>query len=166
MNRSEALELLGYFSMLDLSIQERESILMDVFSENDEYESISNFGDPAYNLKIREYIKDKNKGVTNEYMATFLSKKIQKEVEVIGEQELLEPCPCCSYRTLEERGQYNICPVCFWEDDGSDSLERYSPANSMTLQDAKSNFLKWGVMDESFSDSKNKEALFMYPRLA
>ena len=26
-------------------------------------------------------------------------------------------CLCCGYRTLETRGEYDICPVCFWEDD-------------------------------------------------
>ncbi|MFG1660373.1 CPCC family cysteine-rich protein [Micromonospora chersina] len=27
-------------------------------------------------------------------------------------------CPCCGYLTLDERGGSEICPVCFWEDDG------------------------------------------------
>lgn len=29
-------------------------------------------------------------------------------------------CPCCGYRTLdfEPPGTYDICPICFWEDDG------------------------------------------------
>lgn len=26
-------------------------------------------------------------------------------------------CPCCGCLTLDERGAYDICPVCFWEDD-------------------------------------------------
>lgn len=26
-------------------------------------------------------------------------------------------CLCCGYRTLDERGIFDICPVCFWEDD-------------------------------------------------
>ena len=26
-------------------------------------------------------------------------------------------CLCCGYRTLDTRGEYDICPVCFWEDD-------------------------------------------------
>lgn len=26
-------------------------------------------------------------------------------------------CLCCGYRTLDERGAFDICPVCFWEDD-------------------------------------------------
>ena len=28
-------------------------------------------------------------------------------------------CPCCGYFTFEDKpnGNYDICPVCFWEDD-------------------------------------------------
>lgn len=26
-------------------------------------------------------------------------------------------CLCCGYRTLDTRSEYDICPVCFWEDD-------------------------------------------------
>lgn len=26
-------------------------------------------------------------------------------------------CLCCGYKTLSERGNYDICPVCFWEDE-------------------------------------------------
>ncbi len=26
-------------------------------------------------------------------------------------------CLCCGYRTLPARGDYDICPVCFWEDE-------------------------------------------------
>ena len=29
-------------------------------------------------------------------------------------------CPCCGHPTLSERGVYEICPECGWEDDGQD----------------------------------------------
>jgi hypothetical protein len=32
----------------------------------------------------------------------------------------LYPCPCCGERTLSERGGYDICGECGWEDDGQD----------------------------------------------
>jgi cysteine-rich CPCC protein len=32
-------------------------------------------------------------------------------------QRLPYRCPCCGYLTLPARGEYDICPVCFWEDD-------------------------------------------------
>ena len=31
-----------------------------------------------------------------------------------------EKCPCCGYPTLEERGIFEICKLCNWEDDGQD----------------------------------------------
>jgi hypothetical protein len=33
-------------------------------------------------------------------------------------------CPCCGQRTLSERGAYEICRVCRWEDDGQDDHDR------------------------------------------
>jgi hypothetical protein len=29
-------------------------------------------------------------------------------------------CPCCGYPTIVERGMYEICSLCAWEDDGQD----------------------------------------------
>lgn len=29
-------------------------------------------------------------------------------------------CPCCAYETLAEKSGFEICPVCFWENDGQD----------------------------------------------
>ncbi|MFC5475787.1 CPCC family cysteine-rich protein [Paraherbaspirillum soli] len=32
-------------------------------------------------------------------------------------KNILFPCPCCEQLTLSEIGAYEICSVCFWEDD-------------------------------------------------
>jgi hypothetical protein len=32
-------------------------------------------------------------------------------------------CPCCGKETLTERGVYEICAVCNWEDDGQDDYD-------------------------------------------
>jgi hypothetical protein len=29
-------------------------------------------------------------------------------------------CPCCKFKTLRGRGGFDVCPVCYWEDDGQD----------------------------------------------
>ena len=29
-------------------------------------------------------------------------------------------CPCCDHFTMEARAKWDICPVCYWEDDGQD----------------------------------------------
>ncbi len=59
------------------------------------------------------------------------------------------PCPCCGYRTLGERGGYDICPVCFWEDDGQDDHDadevRGGPNYELSLTQARKNFLAIGA---------------------
>jgi len=33
-------------------------------------------------------------------------------------------CPVCGYRTLgDSHGHFDICPVCFWEDDNLQCLD-------------------------------------------
>lgn len=58
-------------------------------------------------------------------------------------------CPCCDYISLPERGNYLICPICFWEDDGLDvdQLDQGSGPNHMTLREGRKNFLEIGACD-------------------
>jgi hypothetical protein len=55
------------------------------------------------------------------------------------------PCPCCGYRTLSEQGGYEICPVCFWEDDGAAPSEVSGP-NRISLAEAQHRFLSTGAV--------------------
>ncbi|MCP4915422.1 MAG: hypothetical protein GY913_00735 [Proteobacteria bacterium] len=62
-----------------------------------------------------------------------------------------EPCPCCGHLTLRERGGFEICPVCFWEDDGQDDVDAHvdrGGPNRGTLWEARSNFLELGACEE------------------
>lgn len=61
-------------------------------------------------------------------------------------------CPCCGYKTLDDEppGTHNICPICFWEDDG---LQFSNPnykggANRVSLKQGQKNFLKFGACEE------------------
>jgi hypothetical protein len=60
-------------------------------------------------------------------------------------------CPCCGHATLDERGDYDICPICFWEDDSSDSdrAEVHSGPNHMTLVEGRINFLRIGACEHA-----------------
>ena len=62
------------------------------------------------------------------------------------------PCPCCGFATLDERGGFEVCPVCFWEDDGQDNhdadLERSGP-NRLSLTAARRNYLEFGACERS-----------------
>lgn len=63
-------------------------------------------------------------------------------------------CPCCRSWTLPERGGYDICPVCYWEDDGQDEHDaeqvRGGPNSSFSLRDAQANYARFGAMEERF----------------
>ena len=55
-------------------------------------------------------------------------------------------CPCCGFRTLEERGMSEICPVCFWEDDGQDDHDAHIVRGGPNGQRRKGFFIgKTGV---------------------
>lgn len=62
-------------------------------------------------------------------------------------------CPCCGYFTLEEEGSYDVCPVCFWEDDTSQTRDpdMAGGANKVSLSDARENYLKYGACMEEFT---------------
>jgi hypothetical protein len=57
-------------------------------------------------------------------------------------------CPCCGYATLETRGDFEICPICFWEDDGQDDVdaaESKGGPNGSSLVEARRSFLLSGA---------------------
>ena len=56
-------------------------------------------------------------------------------------------CPCCGCYTLDEVAVYDICPVCFWEDDGTTGDHIFSP-NGISLDEGRANYLKLGVSKE------------------
>lgn len=67
-------------------------------------------------------------------------------------------CPCCGFYTLNERGKYEICPVCLWEDDG---VQTRAPgfsggANKADLANARSNFYSFGACEERLAGKGRK----------
>jgi len=62
-------------------------------------------------------------------------------------------CPCCGYKTLRSRGQDEICPVCFWHDDGQDDHDagttRGGPNYELSLTQARQNFRRIGAASEA-----------------
>lgn len=64
------------------------------------------------------------------------------------------PCHCCGFYTLKEEpnGSYEICPVCFWEDDlvQNRDPESWGGANVPSLNEARRNFRALGAMEARF----------------
>ena len=63
-------------------------------------------------------------------------------------------CPCCGNRTLSEEppGSYDICPVCWWEDDAVqfDDPDYAGGANVVSLNEARTNFREFGASERRF----------------
>ena len=59
-------------------------------------------------------------------------------------------CPCCRFLTLGEKppGTFEICPVCYWEDDNVQAADPTfeGGANSMSLEQARRNFAEYGAI--------------------
>jgi hypothetical protein len=65
-------------------------------------------------------------------------------------------CPCCRNRTLSEEppGTFEVCPVCFWEDDELQlkNVDYASGANNVSLRCARQNYIEFGACHEDFMD--------------
>ncbi len=63
-------------------------------------------------------------------------------------------CPCCGYLTFDEEpsGSFDICPVCYWEDDDTQNNDpTYGDgANGISLNTAKENYSKFGAIKEKY----------------
>ena|SRR5579872_1050316 len=61
-------------------------------------------------------------------------------------------CPCCYCKTLGHRGEFEICPVCFWEDDGQDDFDaneiRGGPNGKLSLTLARVNYQRFSACEE------------------
>lgn len=85
------------------------------------------------------------------------------------EKQIKEQCPCCGYFTLSSKGDYDICPVCFWEDDPFQrrDAEDDEGANSVCLRKARENYVEFGACTEKmtlfvrepYDDEKENEKL-------
>jgi hypothetical protein len=96
-------------------------------------------GNACYDPLLHLALKFRYVGVLNSYLEKQLS-ALGAITEVIGEIEALERCQCCGFRVVHEPANYEICPVCKWEDDGTKDVCKYSPANHATLQGARRAF--------------------------
>ena len=62
-------------------------------------------------------------------------------------------CPCCGYLVFDgPPGTYDICPICFWEDDIVQLAfpELDGGANDCSLIDSQKNYIAIGVSEMRF----------------
>ena len=69
--------------------------------------------------------------------------KIGRQRTDVNSLDILKnSCQVCGYLTLDERDAFDICGICFWEDDGIDDFEENeeSGPNHMTLKEGRTLF--------------------------
>lgn len=86
-------------------------------------------------------------------------KSLDTNIEALAEGEPYR-CPCCGFRTLDAQGNFDVCPVCFWEDDGQGDQDadtvRGGPNGWMSLTQARQNFAEFGACERRFVDKVRK----------
>lgn len=83
-----------------------------------------------------------------------ITKNIYSEIKRIS---IKVPCPVCGHKTLDKRGIYRICDVCFWEDEGDIQNEdepTHGPNGDLSLVQARVNYKKIGVVKERFLEKQ------------
>jgi hypothetical protein len=152
MLRDEAIAVLATQELKALTKELRESLLVEWWESDDE---IGDPMDPRHDPLLHTALAHKYVGVINTYLEKRLAQLGRRET-VVGDPEQLVRCACCGYHTLPARGDYDICHVCFWEDDGTLEASGYSGPNHMTLGEARANFSKLGAVTE-------REVAFVLP---
>lgn len=113
-----------------------------------------------YNPLLKVALRQSYVGVLNSYLQDEIAALACADV-VDEDAEALATCQCCGYRSLRERGIYDICRVCFWEDDGTTDADSVSSPNHMTLREARLNIQRFGAVTEKarahvLSDGKKR----------
>lgn len=85
--------------------------------------------------------------VTAQRRQLFEAYTSQRNVFAVGSSARYS-CPCCGHATLPERGGYDICGECGWEDDGQDDHDahvvRGGPNGSLSLDAARAAYVRLG----------------------
>lgn len=91
-------------------------------------------------------------------------------------KEIMFTCPCCGYKVFNEPpGSYDICRICFWEDD---VFQLYFPhqtggPNRCNLIEAQVNYVQFGACERAMSknarlptesDARDKEWFPLWTR--
>lgn len=68
--------------------------------------------------------------------------------------EMLYRCPCCGCRTLAAPESLQLCPVCWWEDDGQEDADaaevRLTVNGALSLHEARTHYQACGAAHPRF----------------
>jgi hypothetical protein len=140
--RVDAPELVEWASLVEL---QNDEIAYEAGAEQFIADIIFRVATPEINGPI-------DRDLCRELLSEFPFKNVTKSCEPIPAHR----CPCCRSKTLRGRGQFEICPVCFWEDDGQDEDDaefvKGGPNGALSLRQAQINFANYRACEQRFTD--------------
>ncbi|MFT5874845.1 MAG: hypothetical protein ACI8WT_003824 [Clostridium sp.] len=87
-----------------------------------------------------------------------LKKIIEKLYDKTDYHYVRYKCTCCGYPTLDSEGEYDICIICNWEDDGQGDYNADEVLGGLngkySLTQARENFKEYLCMYESGEDMR------------
>lgn len=117
----------------------------------------------TYDLKqVLNYdvVGDRNDKTVNEQKQEYQN-KIQENPDYSFDDEMAKPkphmCPICGEFEFVDIISYDVCPVCGWIDDGTDTspFTDYSEVNIISLKDAKEEFKKKRLENPKYKFKNN-----------
>lgn len=157
MNREQAIALIVDHEMKSLSIEDRATLIYNAWGIEEGDQEFENLSEelkeeiltfdvpqhdvmlPRYDQLVRVVCKLSYSEYPNNVLGIMLQKFSNQSARVEGDEAKKYPCPCCGKMTLGNRGEYDICPLCGWEDDGIEEENKYSTCNHMTLAEGQIN---------------------------
>ena len=179
MTRADAIERLALSDLSRLSPAERaeqletmphegwsdspgwDALPPDVRNEFDAQEISHDPSSKRYDAVLLIWLRHRYLGSTNAFLRESLHKTAADITDVVGQEDKLLPCPCCGRASLSERNSYEICKVCWWEDDGQDNARADTvmggPNYGVSLTQGRVNFLVHGISDPARDDLRSHQ---------
>jgi hypothetical protein len=189
--RTEAIERLAALQLHSLTAADRRELLLGWWGDDEGCESIDETVDtrvkgipealrpllcgrewydhaesPDYDPLLLMALSQQFYGVLNSYILQALRERAIPVDAISGDPEPMFPCPCCGYVAIPRRGEYDICPVCLWEDEGLRGTVwsgRMGP-NHITIESGRANFHRYGVCDPARPPRPDPDARRKYAR--
>lgn len=172
MKRINALQKIAEYLLDTMSGSEKLDILLTYWFIYENHKDIladdllkmleNNFPEDMYeyneifNPVVKLGLADEYNIFNNKYLETIYHDFMNDNISIHDENIIQHAiCPCCKFHTLNiEDSFYDICPICKWENDGSELLN-YSNVNRSSLFDYRQKFFS----ENNIEDLKN---LYIY----
>jgi hypothetical protein len=153
--RKSALTVFSIYKVAGLSRAEIEDLLFAHYLDAESGDPIAYrdiHDDDVQDFLVTLHVEVVFRGVSNDWLQSFLARHFNREFSISGAAPELEKCPCCGYLTLPRRGEYDVCPVCLWEDDGKseDRLDSFSTVNGSSLKNYRLSRLNNLLQERSY----------------